>query len=345
MGRRFEAMTSEASGRLGLAVVGVGPAAQPHMRSLIDLRDRVEVRHVVGRDPERLRAFAEHWPFPVTTDLDAALDDPGVAAVIVLTPPAAHLEVAGRALGAGKHVLVEKPLEVSVERAERLVAEARASGRRLGVVLQHRFRPGARRLRALLAEEALGRVTAAWVTVPWWRPQTYYDEPGRGTLARDGGGVLLTQAIHALDLFRSLVGVSEVRAADAATTLHRMETEDYAAALLRLGNGAPGVVMATTTACPGGPERIEVVGAQGAARLVGGVLEVAWHDGRGERVEAEGRTGAGANIMDFPYDAHRDLIADFVAAVAADRDPLVTGEEALATQRLIADILARGGPA
>jgi len=327
--------------RIGMAVIGVGPAAQPHAKSLMDLSDRIDVRHVIGRSPERLAAFAEAFPFPVTTDLDAALDDPGVEAVIVLTPPAAHLEVALRCLEAGKHVLVEKPLELSVVRGDELVAAARAANRRLGVVLQHRFRPGARRLRALLAEGALGRVTAAWVTVPWWRPQSYYDEPGRGTMARDGGGVLLTQAIHALDLFRSLVGVSEVRAADAATTLHRMETEDYAAALLRLGNGAPGFVMATTTAYPGGPERIEVVGERGMARLVGGALEVSLHDGRTERVEAEGRTGAGAAIMDFPHDAHRDLIADFAEAVATGRDPLVTGEEALETQRLVDLILSR----
>ncbi|KAA2236766.1 Gfo/Idh/MocA family protein [Salinarimonas soli] len=329
--------------RIGMAVVGVGPAAQPHARSLVDLSDRIEVRHVVGRSPERLRAFADWFPFPVTTDLDAALSDPGVAAVIVLTPPGAHLDVALRCFAAGKHVLVEKPLELSAARGERLVAGARAAGRRLGVVLQHRFRPGARRLRALLAEEALGRVASAGVTVPWWRPQSYYDEPGRGTMARDGGGVLLTQAIHAIDLFRSLVGVSEVRAAEAATTLHRMETEDYAAALLRLGNGAPGFVMATTTAYPGEPERIEIVGTRGTARLAGGALEVSFHDGRTERVEAEGRTGAGAAIMDFPHDAHRDLIADFADAVAGGRDPLVSGEEALETQRLLERILARAG--
>ncbi|HYF55119.1 MAG TPA: Gfo/Idh/MocA family oxidoreductase [Salinarimonas sp.] len=328
--------------RLGIAVVGVGPAAQPHARSLIDLAGSIEVRRVVGRDPERLGEFARAHPFPVTTDLDAALADPGVAAVIVLTPPAAHLEVAGRCLAAGKHVLVEKPLDLTAERGERLVGMARAAGLRLGVVLQHRFRPGARRLAALLAERALGHVTAAWASVPWWRPQSYYDEPGRGTLARDGGGVLLTQAIHALDLFRSLVGVSEVRAADAATTLHRMETEDYAAALLRLGNGAPGFVHATTTAHPGGPERIEIAGSLGTARLVGGALDVSFHDGRAERVEAEGRTGAGANIMDFPHDAHRDLIADFAAAIREDRDPLVTGEEALETQALIEAILRSG---
>jgi predicted dehydrogenase len=331
--------------RLGIAVVGVGPAAQPHARSLVELADRIEVRHVIGRNPERLKAFAEAHNMPVTTDLGAALADPGVEAVIVLTPPAAHLDVAGRCIEAGKHVLVEKPLELSAERGERLVGLARAAGLRLGVVLQHRFRPGARRLAALLAQGALGPVTAAWVSVPWWRPQSYYDEPGRGTLARDGGGVLLTQAIHALDLFRSLVGVSEVRAADAATTLHLMETEDYAAALLRLGNGAPGFVHATTTAYPGGPERIEIVGRAGMARLVGGALDVSFHDGRTERVEAEGRTGAGANIMDFPHDAHRDLIADFAAATREGRDPVVTGEEALETQRLIEAILRAGSAA
>jgi predicted dehydrogenase len=328
--------------RLGLAVVGVGPASQPHAQSLLELKDRIDVRHVVGRSRERLDAFAARYPFPVTDDLDRALADDAVGAVLVLTPPAAHLDVAALAFAAGKHVLIEKPLEVSLERAERLVALGRSSGRRLGVVLQHRFRPGARRLGALLGQEALGRVTSAWVTVPWWRPQAYYDEAGRGTLARDGGGVLLTQAVHAIDLFRSLVGVSQVRAAEAATSLHRMETEDFAAALIRLGNGAPGFIMATTTDYPGGPERIEIVGDRGAAKLVGGALDVAYHDGRSERVEAEGRTGAGANIMDFPNDAHRALIADFADAIAAGRDPQVTGEEALETQRLIDAILAKG---
>jgi predicted dehydrogenase len=182
------------------------------------------------------------------------------------------------------------------------------------------------------------------MTVPWWRPQGYYDEPGRGTLARDGGGVLMTQAIHTLDLFRSLVGVSEVVAAQATrTAMHRMETEDYASALVRLGNGAPGSIVATTTAFPGGPERIEITGARGTAALIGRRLQIAYLDGEQEVVEAEGSTGAGANIMDFPHEAHRALIADFLDAVAQGRDPAATGEEALATQKLIGEILDKGG--
>ncbi|HEY8563867.1 MAG TPA: Gfo/Idh/MocA family oxidoreductase [Beijerinckiaceae bacterium] len=329
--------------RLGLAVVGLGPASQPHAKSLLALADEAEVIWAASRSPERTAAFAAAFPFPVTNDLDQAIADPRVEAVVVLTPPSAHLEVAERCFEAGKHVLLEKPLELTVARGERLVAAGRAAGRRLGIVLQHRFRPASLRLREALASGALGPIEAASMVVPWWRPQSYYDEPGRGTMARDGGGVLLTQAIHTLDLFRSLVGVSGVEAAQVTTTgLHRMETEDYVAALVRLGNGQPGTITATTAFAPGHPERIEIIARHGSASLVGGSLRLAFPDGREEHVAAEGATGAGANIMDFPIDAHVALIRDFLGACREDRDPRVTGEEALASQRLVDAILAAG---
>ncbi len=327
--------------RLPVALIGLGPGAEPHAKSLIDLAERVEVRAAASRSEARTRAFADRFGFPVTTDIDAVIADPEIHAVLVLTPPAAHLDIAERCLRAGKHVLVEKPLELTLPRAEQLVRAGRQAGRRLGVVLQHRFRPASLRLRAAITQGELGEITGGWMLVPWWRPQSYYDEPGRGTLARDGGGVLLTQAIHTLDLFRSLVGVSAVAAAQAVTTAtHRMETEDFASALVRLGNGAPGTILATTAACPGAPERIEIMGTRGMASLVGGSLRLSWIDGREENIVAEGSTGSGASIMDFPIDAHRALIADFLDAVEQDRDPAVTGEEALASQRLVADILA-----
>lgn len=331
--------------RIGLALIGLGPGSQPHLKSLVDLADRVDLRHAVCRRPER----ADLGPFAgrlrATADLEAVLADPAVQAVIVATPASTHLDIAARCLAAGRHVLVEKPLEVSLDRAEALVVAARASGRRLGVVLQHRFRPGSQRLRALMQEGALGAVQFASVRVPWWRPQAgYYDQPGRGTLQRDGGGVLLTQAIHALDLFRSLVGVQAVESAQATTTaVHQMETEDYAAALLRLDGGVPGLLLATTAMYPGTPESIEIAGTLGTAVLSAGRLQVRWHDGREEAVEAEGPGGSGAQIMDFPHDAHRALIADFLDAIETGRDPQVTGEEALATQRLIDEVLARAG--
>lgn len=326
--------------KLGIAVIGLGPASLPHSKSLLDLAGRVEVRFAVSRSAERARAYAGQFPFPTTTDLDAVLADPTVDAMIVLTPPSSHLDVSARCLEAGKHVLVEKPLELTSERGQRLVDVSRRTGRVFGVVLQHRFRPASLRLKAALDAGELGSVEAAFLNVPWWRPQSYYDEPGRGTLARDGGGVLLTQAIHSLDLFRSLVGVSRVAAAQARTTgLHRMETEDYVSALLETGSGAPATLITTTAAYPGYPERIEITGTKGFASLIGGRLRLAFLDGREEIVEAEGSTGSGANIMDFPHDAHRAVIADFLDAVETGRDPVVTGEEALASQRLVDDIL------
>lgn len=329
--------------KIGIAVIGLGPAALPHSRSLLDLAERVDVRHVVSRSQQRLDAYRQQFPFPGTTEIEAALADPAVEAVLVLTPPSSHLAVSERCLAAGKHVLVEKPLELTAARGRELVAAARQAGKVLGVVLQHRFRPASQRLKAALDAGELGEVEAALLQVPWWRPQSYYDEPGRGTLARDGGGVLLTQAIHSLDLFRSLVGVSRVVAAQIRTTgLHRMETEDYVGALLETANGAPATLVTTTAAYPGHPERIEIIGRKGHAALVGGRLELSFLDGRRETVEAEGSTGSGANIMDFPHDAHRAVIADFLDAIESEDEPVVTGEEALASQRLIDAILLAG---
>ncbi|MFT3952916.1 MAG: Gfo/Idh/MocA family oxidoreductase [Piscinibacter sp.] len=330
--------------RLKVALIGLGNAVEPHAKSLMDLADRVEVRAAVSRSPERLQAFSARFPFPTSTDLDAVFADPEVDAVWVLTPPDTHLAFGTRAAAAGKHVLMEKPLDINVAGGARLVEAFARADLRLGVALQHRFRPASLRVRALMDQGALGTIASAWMTVPWWRPQAYYDQPGRCTMARDGGGVLMTQAIHTLDLFRSLVGIREVVAADAVTTpVHRVETEDYAAALIRLGNGAPGVVMATTAAYPGGEERIEIMGSAGTAWMSGGNLAVRWHDGREEKVTQEGATGGGANPMDFPHDWHRSLITDFLDAIEARRDPAVSGAEALRSQEVIEAILAKAG--
>jgi predicted dehydrogenase len=329
---------------IGVAVVGVANGFPPHARSLIDLKDRVRVVWAVARTTARLQPVADEYGFPITTDLAAALTDPAVDAVLILTPANTHLEVATRAFAAGKHVLCEKPLDATMARSQELVAIARRSGRRLGVVLQQRFRKGNLRLKQLLNKGALGAVQAAWLTVPWWRPQSYYDEPGRGVLARDGGGVLITQAIHQIDLFRWLVGISSVKAAQVRTTaVHQMETEDYASALVRLGNWAPGTIIATTAAFPGSAGEIRVLGTRGSATLEGGNLSVSFLDGSHETVEDKGGSGSGVLHMNFAHDAHRDLWRDFLDAVALDRDPAIPGEEALETQRIINAIIDKGG--
>jgi predicted dehydrogenase len=329
---------------IGVAVIGLGNALQPHARSLVDLADRVRVVWAAATSDTRLKDVADRYGFPTTTDITRAIEDPAVDAVLVLTPANAHLPIAELAFAAGKHVMCEKPLEVSLERAERLIAAGRHADRRLGICLQHRFRAGSRRLHELLTQGALGTVQAATMMVPWWRPQAYYDDPGRGVKARDGGGALITQAIHTLDLFRWLVGVDSVEAAQVRTTaLHRMETEDYASALVRLGNGAPGTIIATVAAYPGGPEWIHVIGSNGTARLEGGSLRLSFLDGREEVLADASGSGSGASVMSFSHEAHKAVLSDFLDAIEHGRDPAVPGEEALATQRVIEAVLAAGG--
>jgi predicted dehydrogenase len=272
------------------------------------------------------------------------LSDRSVGAVAILTPPNTHLDLVRRAAEAGKHILLEKPIEITTERALELVRVCREAGVTLGLVLQHRFRPAAKALRDLLAPGELGGILSASAEIRLWRPQSYYDEPGRGTQARDGGGVLLTQGIHTLDLLLSLVGsAAEVMSYVITTPVHRMETEDLVTAALRYRSGAIGSIEATTAAFPGYPERIEIAGEKGHATIEGTALRVALRDGREMKVASDASAGGtGADPMAFPHDYHRDLITDFLDALESGRDPRITGEEALKVHFLIDALLESG---
>jgi predicted dehydrogenase len=325
--------------RRRIGIIGLGMALPPHAQSLLDLADRVEVAAAFSRSEEHRARFAARYRFPLVDDVAAILGDPSISAVLVLTPPTTHLEVVRQAADAGKHVLLEKPVEATLARAEALVEHCRRAGVTLGIVLQHRFRPGSVRLADRLAEGALGEIAAASVAIRWWRPQSYYDEPGRGTLARDGGGVLMTQAIHTLELFQSLAGpIAEVAAFAGTTRLHRMETEDIVGAALRFANGALGTLDATTASYPGFPERIELVGTRATA-VLSGSLAIHHQDGRLETFEASQATGGGADPMAFSHEPHRALIADFLDALDSGRPPRVSGAEALGVHRLIEALL------
>jgi UDP-N-acetyl-2-amino-2-deoxyglucuronate dehydrogenase len=269
------------------------------------------------------------------------LADPAVDAVLVLTPPNAREAIVVAAARAGKHVLIEKPVERTTPAAERIVATCRDAGVRLGVVFQHRFREGSLALARLLRDGALGRIATVSLVVPWWRTQGYYDEPGRGTLAQDGGGVLITQAIHSLDLMLSLTGpVARVAAMAGTSAMHKMETEDTVGAGWLFANGAVGGLVATTALYPGGAETLMLGCEKATATLSAGTLTLAWLDGRTDSFgEPPGAGGGGADRMAFPFDWHMGLIADFVASVQAGRDPQSSGDTALVVHRLIDALL------
>ena len=320
-----------------VGIVGLGMAVAPHAKSLQDLK--VEVAYAYSPTAARRTQFGQRFPFPLTDSLDAIVNDRTVNAVLILTPPNTHLELVEKFAAAGKHILLEKPLEISTPRAEKLVKACAKV--KLGIVLQHRFRPGAEKLRAHLQD--LGQIVSASAAIPNWRPQSYYDMPGRGTRARDGGGVLLTQGIHTLDLFLSFAGEpSQVTSFVTTTPVHKMETEDLVAAAVQFSNGAIGTVHATTAAYPGFPERIELIGTKGTALLEGPSLRIELADGKKIEVKAEGG-GTGADPMAFPHDWHRSLLEDFFLSIKQNRKPRVSGEEALKVHRFIDRILGSAG--
>ena len=330
-----------ATRRFGIGIVGAGMAARPHVLALKALSGQIAVRGVFRRDVGARAAFCAEYGLPQAASLEALLDDDAVDALLILTPPNAREAPVEAAARAGKHMLMEKPVERTTEAAERIVGTCDAAGVKLGIIFQHRFRAASQKLAALMGDGSLGALRAVRLSVPWWRPQSYYDQPGRGTVAQDGGGVLLTQAIHSLDLMLSLCGpVTEVAAIAATTGMHRMETEDFVGAGLRFANGAAGALMATTALYPGGAETLVMGCERATATLKAGTLTLDWLDGRqqsfGEQQEA---SGGGANPMAFPFAWHKAQIEDFVAAVQAGQDPISSGHTALNVHRLIDALL------
>jgi UDP-N-acetyl-2-amino-2-deoxyglucuronate dehydrogenase len=327
-----------------IGIIGLGMGVTPHAKGLLDLAGRVDVAYAFSPSATRRQAFAERFPFPTCDSLETILDDPSVNAVLIVTPPNTHRDITRQCAAAGKHVLLEKPVEITTARAEETIAICREAGVTLGIVLQHRFRPAGMKLREILAGGKLGRIIGCSTIIRLWRPQSYYDEPGRGSFARDGGGVLISQGIHTLDLMLSLAGpVAEVTGYATTTPVHRMETEDMVCAAVRFANGAFGVIDATTAAYPGFPERIEFACERGTASIAGTALTVQFQDGDKIEVAADDTAGGtGADPMAFPHDYHRAIMANFIDAIESGGKPIVTGEEALRVHRLIDALIAAG---
>lgn len=317
------------------ALIGLGMVSKTYGDALRN-SDSVSLALVHARSPESRAAFLNDWP---DLGAQAAESVEEIAAsdvdfVILTTPPNARAGIVETLSAAGKPILMEKPVERTSSQATALVEQCEGRGVPLGIVLQHRARPIVAELHRVM--ENLGALRAVEVNIPWWRPQAYYDEPGRGSYARDGGGVLISQAIHTLDLMLSLTGpVESLNAMSATTGFHDMEAEDFVCAGLRFANGAVGQVFATTASYPGRGETVSLHFSEGSARLEAGQLFLDWQDGTSEVLGAAASSGAGADPMAFTSDWHRAVIEDFAASLQENRPPLVTGRAALEVHRLI----------
>lgn len=323
-----------------VALIGAGLAAGAHLRALTALGH--DVAAVVTHDDDRLARVRQAFPDArACRDVAEALAT-GVDAALVLTPPATHLEIVSEIAEAGVPVVVEKPLDVSLPRATRLVEAAETAGVGLAVCLQHRAKPAASALRAALDDGLLGEPLTAAVTVGWWRDPGYYAESGRGTYARDGGGVLITQAIHVLDLVLWLLGPpARIAAVAGRSPRHRAEAETVVGAVLDYGAGRSATVSTTVAAYPGDDERVLLVCTEGTATLVGAALRTHLVSGaEGPRVDADERSGGVADPGDLPSAWHEALLADAFDAFDAGRPPLADGRSALVTQRVIAAVYA-----
>ncbi len=318
------------------ALIGLGMVSKTYGDAFQNCKT-VALSLVHARSATSQQAFLDAWPDlgakAANSVAEIAASD--VDFVIITTPPNVRHSLMDPLTAAGKPILLEKPVERTLAAATDLVELCEARNIPLGIVLQHRFRPIVADMHRVAA--TLGPLHAVECHVPWWRPQSYYDELGRGTYERDGGGVMISQAIHIMDLMLSLTGpVAEVTAMSATTGLHRMESEDFVSAGLRFENGAVGNLFATTASFPGLGEFITLHYAKGSVRLERGALRVDRHDGTTENIGQTTGSGSGADPMAFSSDAHRFVIEDFAEALVDGRAPGVTGREALGVHRLIA---------
>jgi len=318
------------STKVRFGIVGTGMIGKYHAQAVREAAG-AELVAVCRGNPGQTEAAAKEYGVPCEPSYDALLARRDVDAVCIATPSGLHAAQVVAAARAGKHVLVEKPMALTLADADAMIEACRAAGVRLGVALQRRTDPTFLAVRAALDGGELGRLVLGTTTIPYVRPQSYYDSAAwRGTWAQDGGGALMNQGIHLADLLVWFMGDVKEVDARAATLAHDIEVEDCVAARLTFAGGALGSLVATTAAAPGFPHRVEIYGTRGGLQIEGEDV-VRWDGESAPRVLPRGPSpaaaGAGAAPTGIKHEGHVRLVADLVAAVRDRRAPIVPGEE------------------
>ena len=317
-------MTTE----IGFGVAGCGMIGKVQAEAIASIPGARLVA-VCARDEKRAAEFAAKFGATGYTDYDRFLNHPGLRIVNICTPSGLHAEQGIAAARAGKHVLVEKPIETTLEKADALIEACDRNGVKLGVIFQSRFLPAVQQIKRAIDEGQLGRLMIGDAYVKWYRAPEYYADSWHGTMAMDGGGALINQAIHTVDLLRWMMGPVETAfAMKSALRYPQIEAEDTLVASLRFQNGALGVIEAATSAKPGFKRRLEISGERGTVILDGDAISV-WAI-EGESDEATGGeqiTDGSANPAAISNEGHRRQIEDMMQAVIEDRAPMIDGRE------------------
>jgi UDP-N-acetyl-2-amino-2-deoxyglucuronate dehydrogenase len=339
------------AGEIGFGVIGAGNIALIHGKALTALADQgVRLRAFLGRTPARVEKLAAEFGAEALADPDEFFARPDIQAVTICTPSGTHGEVGRRAAAAGKHVLVEKPIDVGLHEARSLIAACQKYRVRLGVVLQSRFLPAVQLIKQAVERGRLGRLHVVDAYVKWYRTREYYAASSwRGTKALDGGGALINQAIHTVDLVQYFAGRATWVSGLTARKQHpQIEAEDTALALVRYESGAAGVIEATTSLYPGFARRVELHGERGSIVLDGNDI-ASWNLvdrgqeeeelDRSRRAESDlrdsDRFNAASDPMALDIWGHVRQMKDFVAAVREGRAPAVDGPEALKALEIV----------
>lgn len=332
---------------IGFGIVGCGMISRFHCRALADV---VGARFVgcVSQRRESADDLARQFSGRAYPGLEVMLADPEVQVVCICTPSGAHLEPALAAAAAGRHVIVEKPLEITLQRCDALIAACEKSGVRLATIFPSRFHQASQILKRAVEGGKFGRLTLGDAYVKWYRTQEYYDSGNwRGTWALDGGGALMNQAIHSVDLLSWLMGpVAEITAQVGLLGHQRIEVEDTAVATLRFASGALGVIEATTAAYPGAHKKIEIHGTLGSAAIEEEDIRI-WsfkemtEEDRQMLAMFSRKTQTGGGAADpsaIGHAAHAAQFQDFVNCLNQGTDPAIDGAEGRKSVEIILGI-------
>ncbi len=338
-------MTQNDKSELGFAILGAGMVAEYHLNAIQECADLGARLVGVGHyNPARYDDITERFGAPASS-YDDLLANPSVDAVCICTPSGYHAQQAIAAASSGKHVLVEKPMALSLADADAMIAACRDNGVQLGVCLQRRAEPLFRRVHDAIHGGDLGEITIGVVTMPYLRDEPYYAQAEwRGTWAMDGGGVLMNQGIHIIDLLLWFLG-DPVETHAFADSRHRsVEIEDTAAAVLRFANGSVATITATVATEPGFPHRLEVYGTNGGIQIEGeSVLRWGLADESKQSVEPwpvateQVDPGMAGDPRGISTSGHIAILKDFIAGIRRGEDPVIDGAEG---RRSLAAILA-----
>ena len=322
-----------------VGIIGTGAISQMHARAYKNIGYELTVCTDVFA--EAGKKFADQHGCEFVASYEELCRHPKVDYVDVCTFPDFRLQPIEICAESKKHVQVQKPISTNMETARKMVATANKAGILLGVVSQHRFDDSCRFLKKAIADGRMGKILQADAYVKWFRSAQYYSRPIKGSWATEGGGALINQAVHQVDVLLHLIGpVKELFGYWQLGALHKIESEDVVNAMLRYANGATGVIQASTAFWPGYSERIEIHGTKGTAIITGDKL-TAWdvENDSGERAPVEKEVMSGASDpMAIPVTPFERQFLDFGEAISTGRKPFVGGEEGLRALEVVTGV-------